>query len=134
ASELAGHAGTVTCLPLDRARPEQLASCDVLVVGTWVEGLGWVGVGPARETRAWIARLPRIAGKPVAVFCTFAISPKATLAKMSTMLGAKGAMIVAEASFGPWELSGGHVRTPAAFSEEIVAKVLGGVAHVNGPV
>ncbi|MGC8626614.1 MAG: FAD-dependent oxidoreductase, partial [Acidimicrobiales bacterium] len=25
ASELAGHAGTVTCLPLDRARPEQLA-------------------------------------------------------------------------------------------------------------
>ncbi len=117
---------------------DQLAWADALVVGTWVEGAVVARVGPARATRAWLESLPLLAGMPVAVFCSYGVAPKRTLATMRTSLEARGATVVAEAafrrgateaeidafartlrqSFAPQEITGSEENTA---SEEITA-------------
>lgn len=90
----------VTCLPLNRVGAAELAEADLLVLGTWVEGFVVARVGPAKATKAWLAQLPRMAGVEVALFCTYRVDPKGTLAAMRKPLEAKGARVVAEAAFG----------------------------------
>ncbi len=112
--ELAGHISSVVSLPLDRVGPGELAACDLLVVGTWVEGFVVAGVGPAKATRKWLAGLPQLAGKPVAVYCTYGVSPRGTLPSIRRALEAKGAVVVGQAAFGPRELAKAGPFGPAA--------------------
>ena len=104
--DLADRIGPVITLPLERVGPAELADCDLLVVGTWVEGFVVAGVGPAKATRRWLEGLPRLPGKRVAIFCTYGVSPKGTLAAMRRTLEAKAATVVSQAAFGPRETAG----------------------------
>ncbi len=94
----------VRILPISKVGPEDLAVADFLLVGSWVEGLVVARVRPAKAMRTWLAGLPRLGAKPVGIFCTYAVSPKGTLAVMRRAFEAKGAVVVAEAAFGPGEL------------------------------
>jgi hypothetical protein len=54
------------------------------------------------------------------MFCTFAVSPKDSLRSMRKAVEAKGALVVAQAAFGPGELGAEPgVFGPAAFGEEL---------------
>ena len=53
---------------------------DVLI-GTWTHGLFVVGQGP--WNLGGLGKLPAMAGKQAAVFCTFALNPAKTLDKMT---------------------------------------------------
>src|ERR1035441_3619495 len=55
---------------LHAERPGRLVATDLLVIGTWVEGLVLAAVGPAKAAMAAIERLPRLAEMPVGIFCT----------------------------------------------------------------
>jgi glutamate synthase (NADPH/NADH) small chain len=116
----AGH--DVSVLPLAKVGPRELALADLVVVGSWVEGLVLAGVGPAKAARRWLAGLPPLAGRPVAVFCTYKVSPKGTLPAMAKAFEARGAVVVASAAFGPrrpWSRGGGE--GPEAFAAALVA-------------
>ncbi len=91
----------VRMVPLREATLPELADTDLLIVGTWVEGMVVGGVRPAAATRSWLAGLPRLAGLRVATFCTFAISPKQTLATMRGELQDHGMVVIAEGAIGP---------------------------------
>lgn len=113
----------VRVLPITKAGLAELATADVVVVGSWVEGFVVTGVHPAKAMRAWLAGLPRLGGRPVGVFCTFAVAPKGTLPAMRQALEAKGAVVVAQAAFGPRELEGKEgVFGPAAFGRELARR------------
>jgi len=116
--ELAASGATVATLPLERAGLAELADCDLLVVGTWVEGLVLARVGPAKATRRWLAGLPLLPGKSVAIFCTYGVSPKATLALMRRALEAKAATVTCEAAFGHRDLSEAGLAKLAAFAHQ----------------
>jgi hypothetical protein len=93
------------------------------VVGGWVEGFVVTGVRPAKAMRTWLAGLPRLGGKPAAVFCTFAVAPKGTLPAMRQAVEAQGAVVVAQAAFGPRELGGkAGAFGPAAFGRELARR------------
>jgi hypothetical protein len=80
---------------LDRLRQPNhaaLQAADVVIVGTWVDGLFIVGQRPFGE--AAIGKLPPIAGKQAAVFCTFALNPRKTLDKMSAVVAGRGANVI----------------------------------------
>ena len=111
--------GLVTrVLPIVKVGPAELAMTDMVVVGSWVEGFVVAGVGPAKAMNAWLDALPRLGGKTVAVFCTFGVSPKGTLRAMRRALEEKGAVVVAQAAFGPEELDAkAGVFGPRAFGE-----------------
>jgi len=65
-----------------------LQRADVVVVGTWVDGLILVGQRPGGRGR--LASLPLLGGKPTFGFVTFAVHPGKTLEKLSATLAARG--------------------------------------------
>ena len=113
----------VRVLPITKVGLAELAAADLLVVGSWVEGFVVTGVRPAKAMRTWLAGLPRLGGRPVVVFCTFAVAPKGALPAMCQALEAKGAVVVAQAAFGPRELGGrAGAFGPAAFGTEFARR------------
>jgi glutamate synthase (NADPH/NADH) small chain len=118
ADRLRGTGAVVRTVPLSQAGLAELIDTDLLVIGTWVEGLVLARVRAARATRAWLANLPRLAGLRVATFCTFAVSPAASLAGMRQALEERGAVVVAEGAFGPGARN--VAENAAAFAERLV--------------
>ena len=113
----------VRVLPITKVGPAELAAADMVVVGSRVEGFVVAGVRPAKAMRTWLSGLPRLGGRPVGVFCTFAIAPKGALPAMRQALEAKGAVVVAQAAFGPREVGGkAGVFGPAAFGRELARR------------
>ena len=80
-----------TAAPLRGTDPGTIASADAFVVGTWVKGLIFVGVGPADGTDEGVRALPHLDGKPAIVFCTCFAAPHGTLDTLAGWLEAKGA-------------------------------------------
>ncbi len=91
----------VRAVPLAQVGIAELTEADLLVLGTWVEGLVVGKVRAARATRDWLAALPRLAGLHTAVFCTYAVSPKGTLAGMRQVLEERGTVVLTEGALGP---------------------------------
>ncbi len=100
ADALVGAGADVRVRPLASVGTAELAWADALVVATWVEGLVVAKVGPARATRAWLDGLPPLAGMPVALLCTFAVSPGRTLPVMRTFVERRGGRVVATEALG----------------------------------
>lgn len=106
---------------LSPAKHPDLASiqdADVVLVGTWVHGLFVVGQSP------WglgtLAHLPAMRGKKAAVFCTFAVNPGKTLAKMTTAVEGIGAEVIGGVAL--------HRSKLEAHAEELVARLTAAVA------
>lgn len=99
--------------------PADLGGVDLLVLGTWVEGFIFVGVGPAKAARRWLERLPQISGTAAAVFCTYGVSPRSTLATLGSALKDKGATVVGEAAFSRRRPATGA----ASFVDEVLASM-----------
>jgi hypothetical protein len=115
----------VRVLPIAKVGLAELAGAEALVVGTWVEGLVVAKVGPAEAMATWLADLPRLGGKPVAIFCTFAVAPKRTLPSMRRLFEEKGTVVVAQAAFGRGQFTGDHSSsfTPATFAKELARRL-----------
>jgi hypothetical protein len=97
--ELRARGVLATTAPLRTVDAGTLAAADALIVGTWVKGLVIVGVGPADGTLAGIARLPQLSGRPTVAFCTCEVAPRGTLHVLASRLSARGANVVATATF-----------------------------------
>lgn len=65
-----------------------LQRADVVVVGTWVDGLILVGQRPGGRGR--LGSLPLLGGKPTYGFVTFAVHPGKTLDKLTATLESRG--------------------------------------------
>lgn len=93
ADGLSQHGWSITGLSkVKQPDHASIQAADVVLVGTWVHGLFVVGVQPfALPT---ISHLPAMQGKRAAVFCTFALNPSKSLAKLSGAVGATGADVI----------------------------------------
>jgi Flavodoxin len=81
--------------PLRRANEQAASSiqaADLVVIGTWTDGLLIVGQKPARTKR--LRRLPDLTGKRCLVYCTYAIHPGRTLSKLSAIAEGLGADVL----------------------------------------
>ncbi len=100
---------------LREVRPNHLAWADLIVIGTWVEGMVVAAVRPAKGTRSFLKRLPHLGGKKVVVYCTYAVSPGKALAAMRQGFEAAGATVIAEKGICQRALC----TAPAQFGEEL---------------
>ena len=93
----------VRCLtfPVDSVDDSVAAEADVVVVGTWTDGLFVVGQRPGGRKR--LARAVRqlageagdgLRGKRCVVYCTYAVAPGKTLEHLSALLADAGADVV----------------------------------------
>jgi flavodoxin len=67
------------------ADPAVVENYDLIILGTPVEGFR-----PAKETLAFIERLPSTSGKKAILFCTYKVFKGSTFRTMSKALAAKG--------------------------------------------
>ncbi len=121
---LEGTGASVSVLRIQEATAPVLADADLVVLGTWTEGLVVANVGPSRAVRAFLDALPPLHGMRAAVFCTYGFSPKGTTAIMRNALEAHGAEVVAEAAFGARDLA----RRAEEFGEQVKSRLWSGSA------
>lgn len=71
---------------------QALADADLVIVGTWVDGLIFVGQRPGRMGR--ITGMPALAGKKAVVYLTYAIDAGKALQKMVDAVASRGAEVL----------------------------------------
>jgi flavodoxin len=72
--------------PMSSIDQSVLEKCDLLILGTPVEG-----ASPAKETTAFIANMPKTDGKKAILFCTYRIfGNERTMKKMEKAIAEKG--------------------------------------------
>jgi hypothetical protein len=71
---------------------QALARADVVIVGSWVDGIFVVGQRPGRAVR--LESFPAIDGKRCFVYCTYALNPGKTLQKMTKIMEGRGAEVL----------------------------------------
>jgi NADPH-dependent glutamate synthase beta subunit-like oxidoreductase/flavodoxin len=97
----------VVALPMSKVGRAELSRADLVVFATWVEGMVVARVRPAKAARAWLEKLPSLAGKKAAVLCTYGVSPRGAVPELRGMLEQKGANVVAEAAVNGRDLETG---------------------------
>ncbi len=85
-----GHA--VSVASADDLDYKVLADADLVVLGTWVAGHFVIGQKPGDARR--LAKVPKLTGKPVAIFLTYAINPGSALGKLEKALTREGADVI----------------------------------------
>jgi len=98
---------------------QALSAADLVVVGTWTDGILVIGQKPGRATR--LHQLPAMQGKRAVVFCTYAINPGRTIDKMMGIIGGRGADVI-----GGLALSRRHLDEGARdFSDRLLGALAG---------
>ena len=69
-----------------------LQAADVLVVGTWVDGLFLFGQRPGGSAK--LSKLPLLGGKPTYLYVTYAIDPGKTLEKLTAVITERAGEVV----------------------------------------
>ena len=86
-------------------------------MGTWVDGLLFVGQRPGRQGRLW--GLPALAGKQAVVYVTYAIDAGKTLDKLTRIVESRGAEVLGGMTIRRDDLVGGAKD----FVDRLVANV-----------
>ena len=103
--EFIGQGAAVGVYPVTNFDAQFVLKADLLVIGTWTDGLFGLGARPGQMSK--LSTLPPIAHKPVAAFVTYEISPKRSLAKLVDWVEGQDASVVATASFNRRKLEDG---------------------------
>ena len=91
-TELARVGIEASVFPVTRVDYQALAEADLVIVGSWTDGLVFFGQRPGRATR--LRKLPVLTGKKCLVFCTYAVNCGATLDKLSRIMEERGADVL----------------------------------------
>src|SRR6266568_9133322 len=105
ARELGAAGVTASVFPVTQIDYQALAVADVVIVGTWTDGIFVFGQRPGRAQR--LRQLPVIDHKQCLVYCTYALDPGKTLQKMSRILEERGAKVLGGMAIRRNNLEGG---------------------------
>lgn len=97
-----------------------LSAAGIVVVGSWTDGLVFVGQKPGRPSR--LRNLPVLTGKQAYVYCTYAVDPGNAVEKLGWIVKDLGADVVAGQQIHRFHLE----RDCNALIETIVARVPAG--------
>ncbi len=78
--------------PANAVDLQALSEAELVVIGTWTDGILVVGQRPGRAGR--LQQLPAMQGKRAVVYCTYAINPGKTIDKMMGIMTGRGADVI----------------------------------------
>lgn len=90
--ELTNGGSTVTVCPLGVIDYQALSDAELVVVGTWTDGILVVGQRPGRAAR--LRAMPVLNGKLAVVYCTYALDSGRTLEKLIAIVEDRGAEVL----------------------------------------
>lgn len=105
---------SIAC-PITEVQLQALSEADLVIVGSWTDGLFVVGQRPGRIGR--LVKLPVIDEKKAAVYCTYALHAGKTLDKLAGIVSRRGGDVIGGYAIKRNDLQGG--------AEEFVARLLG---------
>lgn len=112
------EAGVATPVcPVTQVDYQALSAADVVIVGSWTDGVFVVGQRPGRSQR--LRALPVMDRKRCVVYCTYALNPGKTLAKLSRIMEERGAEVLGGMAIRRNDLEGGARE----FVERLLAEV-----------
>ncbi len=117
ARELTAAGIEAVACPITEVNLQALSESDLVVVGSWTDGLFFFGQRPGRSAR--LAKLPVIDGKKAAVYCTYAINAGKTLSKLSRLVGMRGGDVI-----GGYAIKRNRIEEDAT---EFVDRLLGAI-------
>lgn len=109
---------TATACPVTAVDYDALAQADVVIIGSWTDGIFVVGQRPGRASR--LRALPAMKGKRAVVYCTYALDAGKVLEKMTGIVEGLGAEVI-----GGMTINRRHLASGA---QELVDRLLGAVA------
>ena len=104
--ELAARGIESTICPITAIDLQALSAADLVVVGSWTDGMFFFGQRPGRGGRIK-DKLPAMAGKRAVTFITFALEPRRALDKLSDIVRATGADVIGGMAIRRDDLEGG---------------------------
>jgi flavodoxin len=108
-AEAISEATEAPAFDMTSVAPSVIEDFDLLIVGTPVEGFR-----PAKETMAFVKRLPKTEGKKAILFCTYALWKGRTFSVLKRELSSKGYETIIDVS-----KKGMKPEQPAEFSDSI---------------
>lgn len=108
-AEAISEATEAPAFDMTSVAPSVVKDFDLLIVGTPVEGFR-----PAKETMAFVERLPKTEGKKAILFCTYALWKGRSFSVLRRELSSKGYETIIDVS-----KKGMKPDQPAEFSESI---------------
>jgi hypothetical protein len=94
---------------------QALSAADLVVVGSWTDGMFFFGQRPGRGGRIK-DRLPAMRGKRAVTYVTFALEPRKALEKLSEIVRATGADVIGGMAIRRDDVEGG--------ARDLVARLL----------
>jgi hypothetical protein len=92
ADRLSADGVPTTAMPITAVDYQALQAADLVIVGSWVDGLFVIGQRPGREGR--IRSMPALGGKKAVVYLTYALDPGKALQKLAATVEARGADVL----------------------------------------
>jgi hypothetical protein len=92
AARLSDEGVTATAFGIGDIDYQALQAADLVIVGSWVDGLFVIGQRPGREGR--IRSMPARAGKKAVVYVTYALDPGKALDKLAATVESRGADVL----------------------------------------
>ena len=90
--ELLARGVTAVACPTADVDYQALATADLVIVGSWTDGLFLFGQKPANQGR--LSQIPFLTGKQAAVYCTYALETGKTLEKLEAIVKDRGAEVI----------------------------------------
>jgi hypothetical protein len=113
----AGVAASVS--PITSIDYQALEVADLVIVGTWTDGMVFVGQRPGRAGR--LHHLPALDRKRCLVYITYAIDPGKTLQKLTAIVAERGGQVLGGMAIKRNNLEGGARDFVARLLEAIPA-------------
>jgi sulfite reductase alpha subunit-like flavoprotein len=119
AQELTKAGVTASVSPITNIDYQALELADLVIVGTWTDGLIVAGQRPGRAGR--LRKLPALDRKRCLVYVTYAIDQGKTLQKLTTIMQERGATVLGGMAIKRNDLEGGARDFVARLLEAIPA-------------
>lgn len=110
--------------PVKGVDPAAIGEADLIVIGSWVDGLFAVGQRPGGrrnlERALGVMSGPEgttLQGKRVALYCTYAVAPGRTLSKMEALVAELGGEVVGGLAIRRDSIGDGAARLVAAVAD-----------------
>jgi flavodoxin len=117
AAELGAAGVATTVSSVRRVDLAALAAAELVIVGSWTDGLVFFGQKPGRSDR--LKGLPVMYGKRAAVYVTYAVDPGRAVSKLEDIVRDRGADVIGGMAIRRTDL-GAHV---ADFVDRLLAAV-----------
>ncbi len=121
AAELTNAGIEAVACPINQVDLQSLSASELVVVGSWTDGLFFFGQRPGRAGR--LNNLPVIDGKKAAVYCTYAVNAGQTLPKLSRIVRRRGGDVI-----GGYAIHRKRLEQDAA---EFVDRLLGALDNIE---